>query len=246
MKALKIVAVVLGALLVLTGVGLLAGSFFAGAGQQAFDSELRRQGFAGPVRGTVTEASGSRFTVEYADRDGNAQRGYGPVADGTSEPSIGDEVSVLYLLNDPDRIVIIDLGVASDLAGVGNALRIGGIVCLVVGVVLLALGIIGLVRGRKPVPAAGPPPGTFPPGPPPVYQQGAPPPNQPPPNQPPPNQPPPNYPPGPPPQNPSGQYPPGPYPPGPPETGPPGPRPDYLGGPSGPSSPGGPPGQPPR
>ena len=32
---------------------------------------------------------------------------------------------MLDLLNDPDRIVIIDLGVAFDLAGVGNALRIG-------------------------------------------------------------------------------------------------------------------------
>ena len=56
MKALKIVAVVLGALLVLTGLGLLVGSAFTGVGQQAFDSELTRQGFGGPVRGTVTEA----------------------------------------------------------------------------------------------------------------------------------------------------------------------------------------------
>ena len=163
MKALKIIAVVLGGLLLLSGIGLLVGSTLTGVGQQAFDAELRRQGFAGPVRGTVTEDSGSRFTVEYTDRDGKSRTGYGRVAEGTREPSVGDEVSLLYVLDDPDRIVIIDLGPAADFAGVGNALRIGGISCLVVGAVLLALGIIGLVRGRRQVPATGPPPGTYPP-----------------------------------------------------------------------------------
>ncbi len=237
MKALKIIAVVLGALLVLTGAGLLVGSAFTGVGQQAFDSELTRQGFGGPVQGTVIEAdtgpSGQYFAVEFTDKDGDARTGSGPVADGTRAPSVGDEVSVLYLLEDPDRIVIIDLGPVGDISGIGNALRIGGIVCLVLGVLLLAAGIIGLVMDRRRPPPAVGPPGGYPPasqsGPPPGYPQAAPPSY-------PPGSAPPTYPPGAPPN----------YPPAPPETGPPGPRPDYLSGPPGPSGPGGPPGQPPR
>lgn len=244
MKALKIIAVVLGALLVLTGAGLLVGSSFAGVGQQAFDSELTRQGFGGPVKGTVTRASSQSYVVEFTDKDGDARTGRGPVADGTSAPSVGDEVTVLYLLEDPDRIVIIDLGPAADISGIGDALRIGGIVCLVVGALLLAAGIIGLVMGRRRSTTAGlqtgAPPAGYPPaaqaGPPPGYQQG----------------PPADYPPAPPanyPPTPPANYPPGPPagdPPGAPETGPPGPRPDYLSGPPGPPSSGGPPGQPPR
>ncbi len=209
MKALKIVAVVLGALLVLTGLGLLVGSAFTGVGQQAFDSELARQGFGGPVRGTVTEAdtggSEQYFAVEFTDKDGDFRTGRGPVADGTSAPLVGDEVSLLYFLEDPDRIVIVDLGPVTDISGIGNALRIGGISCLVVGALLLAAGIIGLVIGRKRSAPAGMPPGGPPGGYPPASQSGPPPGYQP-------GPPPPNYPPG----QPAPNYPPG-YSPGPPE-----------------------------
>ena len=250
MKALKIVAVVLGALLVLTGIGLLVGSSLTGVGQQAFDSELSRQGFGGPVKGTVTGAdtgpSGQYFTVDFTDKDGDSRTGTGALADGTRAPSVGDEVNVLYLLEDPDRIVIIDLGPASDFSAIGNALRIGGIVCLVLGAVLLAAGIIGLVLGRKRSgPGVGPPAG-YPSapeaGPPPGYPQGPPASNYP---SAPEAGPPPGYPQGPPASN---------HPPGtpagsatwPPTTGPPGPRPDYLPGPPGPPGPGGQAGPPPR
>lgn len=236
MKALKIIAVVFGALLVLSGIGLLVGSGFTGAGQQAFNSELARQGFGGPVKGKVTAAelgsSPPYFNVEFTDADGDNRTGTGPVADGTRTPSVGDEVTVLYLLEDPDRIVIVNLGPAADFSTLGNALRIGGIVCIVLGALLLAAGIIGLVRGpKRPVPVAAAP-GAYPPGPQPQQVPG----------------PQPGPAPGQPQQGPPPSYqpaPPGPAEP-PPEVGPPGPRPDYLSGPSGPPSSGGPTGQAPR
>ena len=84
-------------------------------------------------------------------------------------------MSLLYFLEDPDRIVIIDLGPVADISGIGNALRIGGISCLVVGAVLLAAGIIGLVIGRKRSAPAGMPPGGPPGGYPPASQSGPPP-----------------------------------------------------------------------
>ena len=53
MKALKIVGIVLGALLLLTGAGLLAGSALVDKGQGAFEQELGKSGYAGPVEGVV-------------------------------------------------------------------------------------------------------------------------------------------------------------------------------------------------
>ena len=104
MKVLKILGVVFGALLLLTGIGLLAGSAVAGAGQGAFDDELAKQGLAGPVKGTVTSIDqGTIFTVSYTDKQGTEQTGSGPVVSGTKPPSVGDEVSVYYNTADPSR-----------------------------------------------------------------------------------------------------------------------------------------------
>jgi hypothetical protein len=173
-KVLKILGVVFGALLLLTGIGLLAGSAVVGAGQGKFDEELAKQGLAGPVKGTVAsvDQATSLFIVKYTDKQGAAQTGTGPVASGTKAPAVGDEVNVYYNLSDPSQIVILDNAAANNIGGIAKTLRTIGIVCLILGAILLLAGIIGLVRGRKagaavtgdqpsvpqPVPAGGPVP----------------------------------------------------------------------------------------
>jgi hypothetical protein len=149
-KVLKILGVVFGALLLLTGIALLAGSAVAGVGQGALDDELAKQGWAGPVKGTVTSIDqGTVFTVSYTDKQGAAQSGSGPVARGANPPSVGDEVNVYYSSTDPSQIVILDLPGGGDIGGIARVLRTAAIACLIVGGVLLLAGIIGLVTGRK-------------------------------------------------------------------------------------------------
>ena len=151
MKVLKILGVVFGALLLLTGIGLLAGSAVIGAGQGKFDEELAKQGLAGPVKGTVTSVDQTTklYTVKYTDKQGAAQTGTGSVMSSTKPPAVGDEVNVYYNTADPRQIGIYDLPGAGDIGGIANALRTAAIVCLIVGAVLLLAGIIGLVSGRK-------------------------------------------------------------------------------------------------
>jgi Protein of unknown function (DUF3592) len=172
-KAMKILGVVFGILLLLTGIGLLTGSAVVGATQEAIEDELAKQGLSGPVKGTVTSVGQGVFTVSYTDKQGTAQTGTGPVVSGTEPPSVGDEVSVYYNTADPSSIAIFDLPGDADFGGLARTLRTAGIVCLIVGAVLLLAGIIGLVAGRKaraavtagpagvpqPVPAGQPEPG---------------------------------------------------------------------------------------
>jgi hypothetical protein len=149
-KVMKILGVVFGALLLLTGIALLAGSAVAGAGQGAFDRELAKQGYAGPVKGTVTSIDqGTIFTVDYTDKQGTKQTGSGPVASGSNPPSVGDEVNVYYNTTNPSSIAILDLPGGGDIGGIARVLRTVAIVCLIVGALLLLAGIIGLVSGRK-------------------------------------------------------------------------------------------------
>ena len=168
MKVMKILGVVFGALLLLTGIALLAGSAVVGVGEGAFNDELAKQGYAGPVKGTVTSIDqGAAFTVSYTDQQGNPRTGTGPVASGTGPPSVGDVVNLFYSTVDPSQIVILELPGGGDFSGIAGALRTAGIVCLIVGAVLLLAGIIGLVIGRK-APAAvtagpGSPPQQYPP-----------------------------------------------------------------------------------
>ena len=53
MKVLKILGIVFGILLLLTGGGLLAGSALASKGEGAFEPELAKSGYPGPVVGPV-------------------------------------------------------------------------------------------------------------------------------------------------------------------------------------------------
>jgi hypothetical protein len=198
MKVVKILAVVFGALLVLTGAGLLVGASLVGTGQTALDRQLSDSRLAGPVQGEVTAVDqGSLVTVEYTDKLGESHTGHGPDAS-SPPPQVGDTVSLYYSTDDPEQIIVYELPGGS-LESIGSSLRTAGIICLVVGGLLLVGGILGLVLGRKSTPAVtagwpypGGPPNQPPPGYPTQPYQNQPPPGYP--GQPYQNQPPPGYP----------------------------------------------------
>ena len=224
MKALKIVGIVLGILLLLTGGGLAVGSIAASKGQAVVDQELAKSGYAGPVDGTVQSVDQTNpvmVTVSYTDTQVNSQTGQGAVAGG-KPPQVGAAVSTYYRTSDPSQVVVVNVPGIGDLSGVGDTLRTAAIVCLIVGSVLLLAGILGLALGRK-QPAAVAPGAAYPPGPlqqPPAGYPAQPyPPQQLPGQQYPPQPYPPQQPPGqqyPPQQPPGQQYPPQQYPPQPP------------------------------
>lgn len=157
MKALKILGIVFGILLLLTGGGLAVGSVVAGKGQAALDQELAKTGYSGPVRGTVQsidQTSPVIVTVIYTDSQGKTQTGQGTVAGG-KPPQVGDNVSTYYSTSDPRQVVVVNVPGLGDLSGIGNTLRTAAMICLIVGSVLLLAGILGLALGRKqPAPIA--------------------------------------------------------------------------------------------
>ncbi|MCE3275256.1 MAG: hypothetical protein K0R13_1111 [Propionibacteriaceae bacterium] len=157
MKALKILGIAFGILLLLTGAGLAVGSFAADKGQSAIDQELAKTGYAGPVDGTVQSLDPTApviVTVTYVDPQGKTQTGQGAVAGG-QPPEVGDTVSIYYSTSDPSQVMVIDVPGIGDLGGIGDILRTVAIICLTVGSVLLLAGILGLALGKKqPVPVA--------------------------------------------------------------------------------------------
>ncbi len=217
MKALKVVGVVIGILLLLTGGGLAAGSALADKGQAAFADGLTKTGYAGPVDGkvqSVAQGDPVIVTVGYTDNQGENQVGQGGFAGGRP-PQVGDTVSTYYNTSDPSQVVVISLPGPGDLSAIADILRTAAIACLIVGSVVLLAGILGLALGKKQPAAVGPAP-TYPTGPPQQPPAGYPtqpyPPQQPPPghgypSQQPPGQQNPSQ------QQPSQQYPPQQYPP---------------------------------
>ena len=217
MKALKVVGVVIGILLLLTGGGLAAGSALADKGQAAFADGLTKTGYAGPVDGkvqSVAQGDPVIVTVGYTDNQGENQVGQGGFAGGRP-PQVGDTVSTYYNTSDPSQVVVISLPGPGDLSAIADILRTAAITCLIVGSVVLLAGILGLALGKKQPAAVGPAP-TYPTGPPQQPPAGYPtqpyPPQQPPPghgypSQQPPGQQNPSQ------QQPSQQYPPQQYPP---------------------------------
>lgn len=198
MKVLKILAIVLGAIALLTGVGMFLGSTAVGKGNEALNAQMVQQGFLGPVDGVVKSVDQSVYTVDFTDQQGTPRTGKGASA-GSSDPEVGDSVQLFYFRDSPDTIVIADL----DLGSVGNILRTGGLITGGAGLALLIAGTLGLLLGRKP-PAVPPypaqpypqqyPPQQYPPGVPPQYPPQPYPPQQYPPQPYPPQQ----YPPAPP------------------------------------------------
>jgi Protein of unknown function (DUF3592) len=211
MRALKIVGIVFGTLLLLTGGGLAAGSVLANKGQAAFAEELTQSGYAGPVQGTVQSVSQRHsviVTVSYTDSQGKQRTGRGAFAGG-QPPQVGDTVSTYYSTSDPSQVVVVNLPGLGDLSAIADTLRTAAIICLIVGAVLLLAGILGLALGKKQPAAvtAGPMYPTGPPQQPPAsYQPPSYPPQQPPAQPYPPQQPPPGQ--GYPPQQPGQPYPP--------------------------------------
>jgi len=172
MKVLKVLAIVFGVLFLLTGGGLMVGSYIVGKGESALASGMSSAGLEGPVDGKVTAVQSSMVTVKYTDKQGAPHTGQG-ISVMTVEPKVGDTVPVFYSTDGSDSVVIGDLG-GSTLSGVGSGLRTGGIVCLILGGVLTVAGIVGLVLGKKKpqvaAPARGPgypvnSQGGYPPGP---------------------------------------------------------------------------------
>ena len=159
MKALKILGIVFGVVLLLTGAGLVAGSALVSKGQGAFEQELAKSGYAGPVEGTVKsvdQTSPVIVTVTYTDTQGKEQTGQG-AASGPTPPNVGDTVSTYYDTSDPSQILVVNVPGLGNLSGVAATLRTSGIICLVLGGVLLLAGILGLVLRKKPAAiAAGP------------------------------------------------------------------------------------------
>jgi hypothetical protein len=151
MKALKILGIAFGILLLLTGGGLAVGSFAADKGQSAIDQELAKTGYAGPVNGTVQSVDQTTpviVTVAYTDPQGKTETGQGAVAGGRP-PEVGDTVSTYYSTSDPSQVVVINVPGLGDLGGIGDTLRTVAIICLIVGSVLLLAGILGLALGKK-------------------------------------------------------------------------------------------------
>jgi hypothetical protein len=151
MKALKIVGIVFGILLLLTGGGLAAGSVLANKGQAAFQEELTNSGYAGPVDGTVQSVSQSNpvvVKVRYTDNEGKQQTGQGSFAGG-QPPQVGASVSTYYSTSDPSQVVVVNLPGLSGLSSIADSLRTAAIACLIVGSGLLLTAILALALGRK-------------------------------------------------------------------------------------------------
>jgi hypothetical protein len=151
MKALKIVGIVLGILLLLTAGGLAVGSVAANKGQAALDQELAKTGYAGPVDGTVRSVDQTNpvtVTVTYTDTQGKTQTGQGAVAGG-NPPQVGDTVSTYYSTSDPSQVVVVNVPGLGDLSGIADTLRTAAIISLIVGSLLLLAGILGLALGTK-------------------------------------------------------------------------------------------------
>ena len=121
MKAMKILGVVFGVLLLLSRYrppGRIRG------GRRDPGGDPGRAGQAGAFRAGQGDRDRSRpggtFTVSYTDKQGTAQTGTGPVVSGTEPPSVGDEVSVYYNTANPSQIAIFDLPGDADFGGLAG------------------------------------------------------------------------------------------------------------------------------
>ncbi len=159
MKALKILGIVFGIILLLTGGALLAGSALAGKGNDLISEQMAKQGLSGPAQGTVTDIvdpTNKIYSVTFTDDQG-AEQSAQAYSSLPSASAVGDKVSVYYQKDDPSVAVIAAIPGAGTLDDIGSGLRIGGIACLIVGALMLIGGIVGLKMGKKtPALTAGP------------------------------------------------------------------------------------------
>ncbi|HET9648263.1 MAG TPA: DUF3592 domain-containing protein, partial [Microlunatus sp.] len=170
MKVLRILGLIFGILLLLTGGGLLAASAVADRGQSAVQQQLDNQGLKGPVQATVVEADPPSYTVEFTDENGE-QHTATAASTLATPPSVGDTVTVFYKADDPSVAAITDVP-TSALGQAASTLQTAGFITLGLGGVLLIAAIVGFVVARKAGPPAiaaaaypGQPAGGMPPGP---------------------------------------------------------------------------------
>ena len=187
MKVAKIIGLVFGILLLLTGAGLLVGAFAAGKGDDAISQSMQSNGLVGPVDGLVTAVDANVVTVDYTDQFGEAQTAEAQAAL-TRPAQVGDTVSIYYSSDEPSIAVATDL-LGGQLTSIASTLRTASIVCLTLGGLMLIGSIVGLIVGRKTAAVTAGPgqpyltqPGYPPPGqgypPPPGQGYGPPPPGQ--------------------------------------------------------------------
>ncbi len=149
MKVLRVLGLIFGILLLLTGGGLLAGAAVADRAQSAVDQEMVKQGLEGPVDGVVKSAdtSTSTYQVAFTAKDGNEYTATA-VSTLSTPPEVGDTVTVFYKADDPTIAGIADVPTTA-LGNAAGPLRTSGIIALVVGAVLLVASILGFVLGKK-------------------------------------------------------------------------------------------------
>ena len=161
MKVLRVLGLIFGILLLLTGGGLLAASAVADRGQSVVSEQMKQSGLEGPVDGTVVSVDGSLYTVSFTASDGSEYTTTAGAALATPA-EVGDTVPVYYEADDPSNAVITEAS-ATALGSVASTLRVSGFVSLGVGGVLLVASILGFVLAKKsprapasqPYPAAG-------------------------------------------------------------------------------------------
>jgi hypothetical protein len=120
-------------------------------GKGAFEQELAKSGYVGPVEGKVRSVDQTTpvvITVSYTDKHGRKRTGQG-AAVRTNPPDIGDTVPTNYSTSDPREIIVVNVPGLGNLSAVASTLRGVGIGSLIAGGVLLLTGILGLALGRK-------------------------------------------------------------------------------------------------
>jgi hypothetical protein len=167
MWVLKILGIVFGTLLLVTGGALAIGWQVANEAKADIAEEWANSGYAGPVDGTVQsvdQANPVIVTVTYTDTQGNTHTAQGEAIN-DKPPEVGATVPTYYSTSDPNQVIVDNLLGVGDLSAIGEILRIAAIICLTVGSVTLPAGVLGLALGRKQPASVGPGP-TYPPGPP--------------------------------------------------------------------------------
>jgi Protein of unknown function (DUF3592) len=167
MRVLKILGIVFGTLLLVTGFVLAVGYQVANVAKAETAEEWANSGYAGPVDATVQfvdQANPVIVTVTYTDTQGNTHTAKGDAIN-DKPPEIGATVPIYYTTSDPNHVIVDNLLGVGDLSAIEEILRIAAIICLIVGTVILLAGVLGLALGRKQPASVGPGP-TYRPGPP--------------------------------------------------------------------------------
>ena len=151
MKVLRVLGLIFGILLLLTGGALMAGSAVVAKGSDTVQQQIAAQGLKGPVKATVVRVRDGVYTVRFKAEDGKTYTVQAESAMPTP-PKSGDTVSVFYQADDPTSALISNAPVGA-LTGIAGTLRTAGIIALVIGGLLLIGAILGFVFGKKSAPA---------------------------------------------------------------------------------------------